>query len=56
MRRFVAEAPAPVNILRTPRVPSIAELGVARVSWGGLLQRAELEHFEGVLASLAEDA
>jgi 2-methylisocitrate lyase-like PEP mutase family enzyme len=59
MRRFVAEAPAPVNILRTPRVPSIAELaelGVARVSWGGLLQRAELEHFEGVLASLADDA
>ena len=58
MRRFIAEAPAPVNILRTPRVPSIAELaelGVARISWGGLLQRGELEHFESVLSSLAEE-
>jgi 2-methylisocitrate lyase-like PEP mutase family enzyme len=58
MRRFITETPAPVNILRTPRTPSIAELaelGVARVSWGGLLQRGEMQHFESVLASLAEE-
>src|SRR5438067_843062 len=53
---FMAEAPCAVNILATPRAPSLhqlAELGVARVSYGALLHRQSLEHLAGELASIA---
>jgi 2-methylisocitrate lyase-like PEP mutase family enzyme len=59
LRRFLGEAPAPVNILRTPRVPpltELADLGVARISWGGLLHRAAMEQFEEVLRGVAAEA
>jgi 2-methylisocitrate lyase-like PEP mutase family enzyme len=53
---FVAESGGPVNALAVPTAPSIpemAELGVARVSHGGLLHRGSIESFASVLASLA---
>ena len=56
MRAFVSEAGGPVNLLAIPRAPSVselAELGAARVSWGGLLHRQSMEQFSGALASLA---
>jgi len=52
---FVSNAPGPVNILAIPRAPShaeLAELGVARVSYGSLLHRRMMEQFESALASL----
>jgi len=58
LRRFIAGSPAPVNVLKVPPAPSIAELaelGAARISWGGLLQRGSMEHFAGLLASLADE-
>jgi 2-methylisocitrate lyase-like PEP mutase family enzyme len=54
--RFVREAPGPVNVLRIPRAPAIAdlaELGVARVSWGSLLHRDSMRWLAGELESLA---
>jgi 2-methylisocitrate lyase-like PEP mutase family enzyme len=59
LRRFVAESPAPVNVLRTPRVPSLpelAELGVARISWGGLLEHDAATRFTEVLSGIAAEA
>ena len=53
---FMAEASGPVNILATPRAPSLeelAELGVARVSYGSLLHRQSLKHLASELASIA---
>lgn len=55
---FVSAAPVPVNILRTPRSPSLAELaelGVARVSYGPLLHREAMEHFQHLLGAVAAD-
>jgi 2-methylisocitrate lyase-like PEP mutase family enzyme len=52
---FVAGAGGAVNALALPKAPPVtelAELGVARVSWGGLVQRASMEHLRGVLASI----
>jgi 2-methylisocitrate lyase-like PEP mutase family enzyme len=52
---FVEGAGGPVNALAFPKAPPVAELaalGVARVSWGGLLHRAAMEHFGGVLDSI----
>jgi 2-methylisocitrate lyase-like PEP mutase family enzyme len=43
---FLAHAPGPVNILRIPPAPSeseLAELGVARISYGGLLHHEMIE-------------
>jgi 2-methylisocitrate lyase-like PEP mutase family enzyme len=43
---FLAQAPGPVNILRIPPAPSeseLAELGVARISYGGLLHHEMIE-------------
>ena len=40
LRRFTAEVSGPVNVIRLPQTPSLAELaalGVARVSWASLL-------------------
>jgi 2-methylisocitrate lyase-like PEP mutase family enzyme len=45
----------PVNALRLPEAPTLAELadlGVARVSWGALLFKATMAFFENGLASL----
>lgn len=55
---FVSACPGPVNVLRIPQAPSLAELaglGVARVSYAGLLQRGVMEQFSRVLASLAAE-
>ena len=57
LRRFVSEVGAPVNVLRLPQTPSLAELaalGVTRVSWGTVLYRDAMARFEDQLASLQE--
>jgi 2-methylisocitrate lyase-like PEP mutase family enzyme len=59
LRAFVAEAPTPVNVLRTPRAPSLRDLaaaGVARISYGSLLHRDAMGTFGGVLESIAAEA
>jgi 2-methylisocitrate lyase-like PEP mutase family enzyme len=55
LRAFVEGAGGSVNALafpKAPPVPELAALGVARVSWGGLLHRATSEHFASILASI----
>jgi 2-methylisocitrate lyase-like PEP mutase family enzyme len=55
---FVSACPGPVNVLRIPPAPSLAELaglGVARVSYAGLLHRDMMEQFSRALASLAAE-
>jgi 2-methylisocitrate lyase-like PEP mutase family enzyme len=55
LERFMAELEAPVNILRLPQTPSVAELAalrVARVSWATLLHREAMARFNEQLASL----
>jgi 2-methylisocitrate lyase-like PEP mutase family enzyme len=57
LRRFMAEVSGPVNIAREPQAPSIAELsalGVARVSWGPLLQWDAIARFQEQLTSLRD--
>jgi 2-methylisocitrate lyase-like PEP mutase family enzyme len=57
LRRFTAEVGAPVNVLRLPQAPPLAELaamGVARVSWAVFLYRQAIAHFEQQLASLRD--
>jgi 2-methylisocitrate lyase-like PEP mutase family enzyme len=57
LRRFTAEVGGPVNVLRLPQAPSLAELaelGVARVSWGILLHGEAMAVFKDRLASLAD--
>jgi 2-methylisocitrate lyase-like PEP mutase family enzyme len=57
LRRFTSEVGGPVNVLRSPQTPSLAELaalGVARVSWAVLLYREAMARFEERLASLQE--
>jgi 2-methylisocitrate lyase-like PEP mutase family enzyme len=57
LRRFTSEVRGLVNIIRLPQAPSIAELaelGVARVSWGTLLHWDAMARFEEQLASLRE--
>jgi 2-methylisocitrate lyase-like PEP mutase family enzyme len=57
LRAFMSEVRGPVNIVRLPNAPSLAELaalGVARVSWGVLLYREAMARFEGQLASLQQ--
>jgi 2-methylisocitrate lyase-like PEP mutase family enzyme len=52
---FMSELDDPVNITRLPMAPSPAELaglGVARVSWGILLWRDAMAHFEAEIASI----
>lgn len=59
VREFVSESPGPVNILRTPRAPSIstlADLGVARISYGSLVHHDVMEQFTGILGSIASEA
>jgi 2-methylisocitrate lyase-like PEP mutase family enzyme len=55
LRRFSSEVRGPVNVVRLPQAPSLAELaalGVARVSWGILLHGDAMARFEDQLASL----
>src|SRR3954453_20955687 len=57
LRRFMSEVRGPVNILRLPQTPSLAELaelGVARVSWGSTFHRDAMARFAERLASLQE--
>jgi 2-methylisocitrate lyase-like PEP mutase family enzyme len=56
---FIPAARGGVNILAIPRAPSVAELadlGVARVSYGSLLHRDAMQRFSDSLGSLAADA
>jgi 2-methylisocitrate lyase-like PEP mutase family enzyme len=58
LRRFISEVGGPVNVLRAPQAPSLAELaemGVARVSWAVFLYREALARFEKRLASLGSE-
>ena len=55
LRRFTSEVGGPVNVIRLPQTPPLAELaalGVARVSWATLLYRDAMGRFEEQLASL----
>jgi 2-methylisocitrate lyase-like PEP mutase family enzyme len=57
LRRFTSEVRGPVNVVRLPQAPPLAELaamGVARVSWGPFLYRDAMARFEDQLASLQE--
>ena len=57
LRRFMSGVAGSVNITREPQAPSIAELsalGVARVSWGPLLQWDMMARFQERLASLRD--
>jgi 2-methylisocitrate lyase-like PEP mutase family enzyme len=57
LRSFTSEVRGPVNVLRLPQAPSIAELaelGVVRVSWGTLLHWDAMARFEEQLASLQD--
>jgi 2-methylisocitrate lyase-like PEP mutase family enzyme len=52
---FVSGAPGPINVLRIPPAPphaELAELGVARISYGGLLHRHAMEQFSRHLESI----
>jgi 2-methylisocitrate lyase-like PEP mutase family enzyme len=51
LERFVAEAGGPVNVLADAGpAAGLAALGVARISYGGLLYRQTMEHLAGELA------
>ena len=57
LRQFTSEVGGPVNVVRLPQAPSLAELaelGVARVSWAVLLFREAMGRFEERLRSLAD--
>src|ERR671925_3826 len=57
LRRFMSEVRGPVNVVRLPQGPPLAELaalGVARVSWGPFLYRDAMARFEEQLASLRD--
>jgi 2-methylisocitrate lyase-like PEP mutase family enzyme len=55
LERFIADAPGPVNVLPIPPAPSpaeLAELGVARISYGTLLHHDAMEEFGRRLEAL----
>jgi 2-methylisocitrate lyase-like PEP mutase family enzyme len=55
LSRFSSEIGGPVNVIRLPQTPSLAELaalGIARVSWGPFLHRDAIARFQDQLASL----
>jgi 2-methylisocitrate lyase-like PEP mutase family enzyme len=57
LSRFMSDVRGPVNIVRLPQAPSLAELaaaGVSRVSWGILLHGEAMARFEERLGSLRE--
>src|SRR6185503_17730267 len=52
---FVPAAGGPVNLLALPKAPpfpELAQLGVARVSFGGLLYRATMQRCTELLAAI----
>ena len=58
VRAFTSDTPGPVNVLGIPTAPSPAELaglGVARISYGTLLHRNQMEQLNGTLESLVEE-
>jgi 2-methylisocitrate lyase-like PEP mutase family enzyme len=58
IRTFTSEAGGPVNITALPQAPSVAELAklnVARISYGLLLYRSQMESFGAALASLRSE-
>jgi 2-methylisocitrate lyase-like PEP mutase family enzyme len=58
LRSFTSEVRGPVNIVRLPQAPSLdalAQLGVARVSWGLLLYADAMARFGEQLAAVAEE-
>ncbi|GAA0583768.1 isocitrate lyase/phosphoenolpyruvate mutase family protein [Kribbella sandramycini] len=55
LHTFIAQVDGPVNVLKLPQTPPVAELsatGVARVSWGPFLHHAALASFAAELAVL----
>lgn len=57
LRRFISEVDGPVNVIRLPQTPSLAELaaaGVARVSWGHSLYFDAMARLEEQLALLGK--
>jgi 2-methylisocitrate lyase-like PEP mutase family enzyme len=55
LRRFTSAVGGPVNVLAVPAAPSIAELadlGVARVTWGSLLHTEAMARFGERLAAI----
>ncbi|HZO34309.1 MAG TPA: isocitrate lyase/phosphoenolpyruvate mutase family protein [Gaiellaceae bacterium] len=54
LRHFISEDRGPVNVMRLPQLPPLAELGVARVSWAAFLFRDAMAHVESELASLRD--
>ena len=57
LRHFISDVRGAVNVVRLPQAPSLAELaelGVARVSWGILLHGEAMGRFEERLASLQD--
>jgi 2-methylisocitrate lyase-like PEP mutase family enzyme len=59
LRRFITEVRGPVNVVRMPQAPPLAELtaiGVARVSWGHFLHREAMARFEARLATLQDSS
>jgi 2-methylisocitrate lyase-like PEP mutase family enzyme len=54
---YISQVERPVNVIRLPQglsVAELAELGVARVSWGPLLQHTAIAQFADQLASLRD--
>jgi 2-methylisocitrate lyase-like PEP mutase family enzyme len=57
MRLFMSEVRGPVNVIRLPQAPplaELAELGVARVSWAARLFRDAMARFAEQLGSLPD--
>jgi len=57
LRLFTSEVRGPVNVIRLPQTPSLADLaalGVARVSWATFLFRDAMARFAEQLASLQD--
>ena len=55
LESFISEARGPVNVLQIPPAPShaeLAELGVARISYAGMLHHDAMERFGRLLESL----
>jgi 2-methylisocitrate lyase-like PEP mutase family enzyme len=58
LRGFISDVGSPVNVVRLPHSPSLAELaalGVSRVSWGPFLYREAMARFDDELASLSQN-
>ena len=58
LRGFVSDVGSPVNVVRLPQAPSLAELaalGVSRVSWGPFLYREAMARFDDELSSLSQN-